>query len=132
MAADQGYHLQVREGRRPDTGTIRLCVSVTHKVISIAPFCSFDIEKSLTHRHDGSPADAEEMADKCFDIMHRMFFERRGCPWMVRFIRPVRHILHALFDYAEALTHLFDAHTVTVVAVSGNAGGNIEFESFIN
>ena len=50
---------------------------------------------------------------------------------MDRLIRALWHVVHALFDDAQALAHFLDAHHGAVVAVAMPASGNVEFELLV-
>ena len=50
---------------------------------------------------------------------------------MIRFVRSIRHAVHALFDDAQALPHLLHTDQCPVVAVAMGGGGNIEFELLV-
>ena len=42
---------------------------------------------------------------------------------MIRLVRPLRHVVEALLDDAQALTHLFDAHQRAIITVAMSAVG---------
>src|SRR5678816_4776206 len=60
-----------------------------------------------------------------------LFFEWGARQRLDRLVCALGHVVHALFDDAQALTHLFNAHNGAVVAVPLPASGNVEFELLV-
>src|SRR5665213_946117 len=121
----------MRERWRADASPVRHATAITHQVIAVISFGPFNCPERLSGRNDRTPAHAYEMRDQGFDVVHRSFFERWAGQGLERFIRPLRHVVHTLFDDPQTLSHFLDAHHAAVVAVSMPARRDVEFELFI-
>src|SRR5262245_63422345 len=71
------------------------------------------------------------MGDQGFDVVHRSSFHRWCGQRMIRFVRPFWHVLDALLDDTQALSHLLDSYGRAAVAIASVRGGNVELEVFI-
>ena len=87
-AADQRHHLQMRKGGRANPHAVRHRIAVANQVIAIVPLGRFDAHKCFAGRNDWPPAHTQKMGDERFDVMQRLFLERRRGERMVRFMGP--------------------------------------------
>src|SRR5665213_3812279 len=131
-AADEfRQHLHVSERWRSDACPVRSGASVANQVITVVTFSRFNRPERLTGRNHRTPTHSKKVRDQGFDVVHGSFLERWTCQWLGRLICALGHVVHALFDDAQALTHLFNAHRGAVVAVPMPACGNVEFELLV-
>ena len=79
----------------------------------------------------GPQAHAQEVGDQGFDVVHRAVLHRRRGQRMIRFVRTLGHVVHALLDDAQALPHLLDADRRAVITIAVLARWDIELELFV-
>jgi len=104
------------KGRSPYACAVRNRASVAHQVIAVVTLRAFNGASASPTGITG-PSYAQEVRDQGFDIVHGAVLHRRSCQGDPIYRDP-RHILHALFDDAQALPHLFDTHHGAIVAIA--------------
>src|ERR1700685_6669 len=116
------------EGRGSNSGSVGTCAAIANQVIAVVALGGFDTSQRFAGRHDRAPAYAEEMGDQRFDIVHGARLGRRGGQRMLGIAWAAGHVVYALLDDAQTLTHLFDMYDGAVETIAGFAGGYVEFE----
>ena len=67
-----------------------------------------------------------------FDVVHGALFGRRRGLRMRRLVRPLGHVVQALFDNAQALADFIDAHPGAVVAVAVAVHRHVEIKTLVS
>src|SRR5208282_1444593 len=82
-------------------------------------------------RNDRPPAHAQEMGDQGLYICHGLFFEGRRRERMACLVRSAGHVLEALLDDSQALSHFLHMDDCTVVTIAVVRCRYIEVEMLI-
>src|SRR5262249_8741622 len=110
---------------------IRHRAAVAHEVVAVVPLRRLNGAQSLSGWYHRAPAHAQEMSDERFDVVHGPRFHRRCGQRVIPFLGTFRHVVDALLDDAQALSHLFYTYEGARIAIAGLRSGNVELKVFV-
>src|SRR5262245_32430628 len=130
-ATDQRDHLHMRKRRGPDADSICPRIAIADQVITVVALGRFNVNQRFARRNHRPPAHAQKMRDQRLDVPHRSFLDRWRRQRMVRFVWAGGHVVEALLDDPQALTHFGHTHHRAVVTIAAFGGGDVELELIV-